>query len=809
MHGLLEDIRFAWRNILQSPGTSLLITLTLALGIGANSAMFSMVYHILLAPLPYADGERLVRIEQHESNGGRRDYPLSVQSFFDYRDQNTVFDNFLEYHAMQFTLLGHGDPLRVQTGVVNWNYFDVLGMQPVMGRSFAPGEDEIGAEPLILLSHEFWVRQFDSDANVVGTSLEMNNAIHRVIGVLPPMPAYPDANDIWITVASCPFRVGDMVINNRNISMVSAYAKLKEDVTLDHAHADMNNVAGRLVTTYPDSYSRTRGYQTQITPVRDELIGDSRSGLLLLMGIATLVVLITSANVANLNLARVALRSQELAIREAVGANPARIARQLLTESIAFALIGCVLGLLLAYPTLDLLANFAASYTRLASEIEMSWQVLVFSLVVALLTGVISGSASAFTRRDINKALKEGGDRITASPGGQKRRQALLVVQFALAFVILTSAALISLSLYRLSQEDLGFDPEQVLVVSLDMNFTNYSNPQQFRDFGTRLLQDIQALPEVSAAAISGETPLQGGVLQGTPFEIEGFTLSDPDLRPQMAVRQVSPDYHAMLGIPLLKGRHLAPADDELAEKVVVINEAFERVHFADRSALGQRISSDGGSTWWTIIGVTGNIRAQDLDAVEGPAAYLDFRQAPIPGIDVFVKSPVDLSRLGDELVAIVHRIDAQQAVASVRTMGEIKADWLATPRLIALLVGLFGILALLVTLSGVIGVVSFNVSQRIREIGIHMAIGANPRHVVRMFLVEGLRIHVAGLALGFVLVLLAASLMGRFLYQTDPYYPPVYLATLVLLTLTVVAAMYFPARRAGALDPAHALRSE
>ena len=251
MHGLLEDVRFALRNMLKKPGTTLLIVVTLALGIGANSAMFSMVYHILLSPLPYADGERLVRVEQHERKGGRVDYPLSVQTLYDFRSQNGVFSDFFEYHPMQFTLLGHGDPIRVQTGVVNWNFFDVLGIQPVVGRNFLAGEDEIGAEPLIMLSHAFWVRQFNADPDVVGTNLEMNNAIHRVIGVLPPMPAYPDDNDIWITWASCPFRRGEAVMNNRNVPMVQAYAKLKEGVTHEHAHGDMNNVAQRLITTYP------------------------------------------------------------------------------------------------------------------------------------------------------------------------------------------------------------------------------------------------------------------------------------------------------------------------------------------------------------------------------------------------------------------------------------------------------------------------------------------------------------------------------------------------------------------------------
>jgi putative ABC transport system permease protein len=599
-------------------------------------------------------------------------------------------------------------------------------------------------------------------------------------------------------------------MNNRNVPMVQAYAKLKEGATHEHARDDMNAVARRLVTSYPDSYSAARDYGVELTPVRDELVGDARNGLLLLMGIATLVVLIASANVANLNLARVSARNQELAIREAVGANPRRIARQLLTESIVLALIGGVLGLAVAYPALDLLASFAASYTRLAGEIAMSWQVLVFSLAVALLTGILSGSASAFTQRDINKSLKEGGDKVTTSATGQKRRQALLVVQFALSFVILTCAALISLSLWRLSVEDTGFDARQVNVLSLDLNFTNYTNPQQFREFDKRLLTETQAMPEVQLAAISGEAPLQGGVIGGgTAFDIEGRTLPNPDLRPRMTVRQVSADYHALLGIPLLKGRLLSTADDELAEPVVVVNEAFEREHFGEGSALGQRISSDGGMTWFTIVGVTGNIRARELDQVEGPTAYVDFRQAPLSSIELLVKSTANSGRIAQALIGIVHRIDSQQAVDSVKTLEQVKAERLATPRLIATLVALFGLLALWVTLSGVIGVVSYNVSQRIREIGIHMAIGANPRHIVTMFLAQGLRIHAAGLVLGLVIMLLTASLLGGFLYRTNPFYPPVYVAILAVLTLTVIGAMYVPARRAGNLEPVHALHNE
>jgi predicted permease len=375
--------------------------------------------------------------------------------------------------------------------------------------------------------------------------------------------------------------------------------------------------------------------------------------------------------------------------------------------------------------------------------------------------------------------------------------------------VILTSAVLITLSLYRLGQEDPGFDPNDVLVVSMDLNFTNYSNADQAREFGRRLLQEVESLPEVQVAALSGETPLESGLVGVRAFEIEGRALSDPDLRPNMSIRQTSADYHALLGIPLLAGRTLAAGDDELAERVVVINRAFEREHFPDGAAVGERISDDGGNSWWRIVGVTGDIRARSLEEVEGPTAYVDFRQLPITGIDLFVRSAADLERLGDEIVDRVHAMDSQQAVDRVRTMEEIRSQSLATPRLIATLVGLFGVLALLVTLSGVIGVVSWNVAQRIREVGVRIAVGANPDHVIRMFLVQGLRIHIFGLLLGLCLMVALASLLGNFLYGGEALDTAVYLSVVLVMTVTAVAAMYVPARRAGQLDPNAALASE
>ncbi len=539
------------------------------------------------------------------------------------------------------------------------------------------------------------------------------------------------------------------------------------------------------------------------------MVGDSSTTFVLLLSLAFLVVLIASANVANLNLARLATRSQELAIREAVGAQPSRIARQLLTESMLFALVGGVLGLLIAYPGLGLLSRFAQRYTPLAAEIQMDGSMLLFSLGIALFTGLLSGSAAAFTRRDINKSLKEGGDKVTASTSGKRKREVLLAVQFALSFVILTASALIVLSLYRLNNEDPGYDPSQVLVTGMSLNFTNYTTPQQTRDFGTRLLQEVRAISGVELAGISAETPLDGAVLGPVPFDIEGRTLADAALRPTAKPTVISEDYLDVMNISLQKGRAFTADDDQDALPVILINRSFEARFFPEGSSLGQRISTNNGQSWNTIIGVVENIRSVDLNQEEGDTIYTTFRQTPNGNIDLFVRSSGNLEQLGEQITHIVHGIDSQQAVDSVRTMEEVKSEWLQAPRLIASLIGLFGILALVVTLSGVIGVVSYNVSQRLREVGIHMAIGATPRHVVRMFLKQGMQIFATGLVGGVLLMAFIAPSLAALLYKTSSLNPVVYGVIAVVLTLVVLLAMFVPARRAGNLNPTAALRNE
>lgn len=806
---IAQDINYAWRAALKKPAISALIVITFALGIGANSAIFSMVYHVMFAPLPFADGDRLVRLQQHQPIAGHNDFGSSVQSFFDYRRLTTGLDSLVEYHSMQFTLLGEGLPQRVQTGVVSWNYFAMLGIKPIMGRDFAEGEDEPGAEPLILLSHRYWQEHFNGRDNVVGLSLEMNNAVHKVIGVLPPLPAYPEDNDIYISSASCPFRSSEMMINNRSPGMLTLFGKLEQNTPIEVVSNEVNTIAGQLQAQYPDDYRQSNGYSANLVSLKSEMVGDSATTFFLLLMVSGLVVLIASANVANLNLARASSRSQELAIREAIGASPGRIAQQLLTESILYALVGGLAGLALAYPSLSILSDFAAGYTPLASEVKLDGVVLAFSLLISIVAGVLSGSAAAFSRRNINSALKEGGDKVTASISGQKWRNGLLITQLALSFIILTVSTLVTVSLYKLSNQNTGFDGSDVLAVNLDLNFTNYTNAQQVRDFTRNLIREVNSLSTTADASISASFPLAANVLGPQDFETERQSLNQDDVRPRARVTAVSEQYHTLLNIPLLQGRYFVESDDENNPDVVVINRTLAEQHFKEVSPVGQRISLDGGQNWMEIVGVVADVRTTGLDQTEGVAFYVPFMQQPSGQVRLLIKSLGEQEQLREDVANIIGFLDPQQAIAAMQTMDEVKGLWLNTPKLIANLLGIFGLLSLLITLSGIFGVVSYNIGQRLREIGVRIAVGATPKAIMALMLMQTTKIIATGIGLGLISMPFIAGNIDTLLYQTSAYSPIIYISTVSILILATLLAVATPTFKATRLDPSAALRNE
>ncbi|MES3008979.1 MAG: ABC transporter permease [Pseudomonadota bacterium] len=814
MQDLIEDIGFALRNFRKSVGVVLLIVVTLGLGIGANSAIFSMVYHVLLGPLPFADGDQLVKIHTNRPAIGQYNVAASVQTMFDYERQSQTLSDVIEYHQMSFTLLGHGDPSFVQTGVISWDYFNVLGIQPILGRAFLPGEDEPGAEPLIILSNRYWYEKFGGDPNVVGTTLQMNNAAHRVIGVLPPMPAYPMDNDIWIGASTCPARGTTAVIDNRALPFVQAYGKIKPEMSFEQANADITSIVQRLSSQYPDSYPVEQGFSANLSPLRTEMAGDSSGTFYLLLGLTGLVLLIACANVANLNLVRMASREQEFAIREALGATPGRIARQVLTESVLLALAGGVLGLLVAWFGIGILADFATRYTPLASEVRMDMTVLLFCLAVAVMTGLISGSAAAMQRRNLNQSLKESGGNITTSSASKRMRQGLLITQFALAFIILTSAALVSLSLYRLSTEDPGFRTERVLSADLTLNFSSFTTNARRQEFLRYLEDTLAASPQINGVGASSTVPLKDTPTRSQQIRIEGHSTIDNTQDIAVFATSVSRDYFSVLDIPLISGRYFLDSDDSESPPVVLMNEAMVNRYFANESPIGKRVSTDGGVTWSEIVGVVGDSRAAGLDApaIETLyAPYLQFTTAQfsINRMNLFIETADSSNEMKNFIADTIHFFDADQAITSIVEMNEIRDSWLSAPRLITQLITLFALLAFAITLSGVVGVVSYNISQRLKEIGIRMALGANPQSIRTMLTTQGMLLAIAGLLIGVVAMVLFAPALSRVLYATSPIDPLVYGGTAILIVLMAILAISLPTNKAVRIDPSQALRNQ
>ncbi|MCJ8318231.1 MAG: ABC transporter permease [Colwellia sp.] len=803
MQTLIEDIQFACRNFLKTPAICALIVITLALGIGANAAIYSMVHNVLLAPLPFADGKQLIKLKTNNPRINRFDVPVSVPTALDYIAKNESLDHLVEYHQMAFTLHGYGNAANVEGGVVSWDFFEMLGIRPILGRTFLPGEDLPGAKPLIVLSHHYWREKFGSNPDVVGTVLQMNDAAIQVIGVLPPLPAYPFKNDIWMGSSSCGGRGSDMFIGQRSRPISMMYGKLKSGVSLQSASLEFNTIAHQLASSYPDDYPQSQGLSNTLTPMRIDMTGDAGPTFYLLMGITALVLLIACANVANLNLARMASRKQEFAIREALGANPRRIARQVLTESIILSLIGGLLGLGLAYMSVDLLSEFAALYTPLASEVKINGSVLTFCLVISLFTGILSGATAAFQKRNINEALKEGSGNITASGSSIKLRQALLVTQFSLAFIILTSASLLSLSLYRLSHQVTGFETANIIAVNLS------SSPENRVNFVRETVSKLEAIAEITSVAFSTEVPFVKIRDKRRFFQIEGQPPVDRDERPDALKNEVSANYHQILSIPLLQGRYFTESDDEHSPRVILINQSFAEKYFINEQPLGKRLSFDEGKTWKTIRGVVGDIREVGVNIAPVPTFYTHWIIGWHYDLQLLINTSMPLSSITPLVTDIVHQVDPLQPVESITSFDFIKDNSMASSTLVGLLVSMFALLAFLITLSGVMGVVAYNVSQRRKEIGIRVALGANPKRIRALFAIQGLSLCAGGVALGAFIMVFISPLLATVLYQTDPLNLTMYLLTAGIVMFVAAVAILLPIKQATTIEPNEALRQQ
>jgi putative ABC transport system permease protein len=812
---LTSDCTYAFRMMGKNPGFTAVAILTLALGIGANTAIFSVVHSVLLRSLPYPQGQQLVFIRQQEKKLGVEDLSFSVKEIADYRAQNRTLAGLVEYHAMSFTLFGHGDPERVRTGVVSANYFDLFGVQPLLGRTFLPDDEKLGAPPVLLLSYEYWKNDFGSDPAIVGKTFEMNDKVHTVVGVLPPVPQYPNENDVYMATSACPFRSNPMHLEDRDMRMMEIFGRLKPGVTVAQASADTAAIAAGLKAAYPKSYPENAGFTSTATPLQEELTKQARPPLLLLLGAAAFVLLIACANVANLTLARMSRREREIAVRSALGAGRSRILRQLLTESFLLAVFGGVLGLLLAYGSLQLLTDFVGRLTPRAREIHIDSQVLLFTLLAALGTSIVFGTLSAlFSRANLTSSLKEGSSGAGSGRRQNRVRAALIVCQIAFSFMLLIGAGLMLRSLIKMQRVDAGIVPQRVLALRATLNWAKYTSDDLTRSVAQKLLDRVQSQPGVLAAAISNRYPFEPEIITDGPesvsfaFQVEGRTLEPGQAPPVSTFAAVSPDYFKTLGIPLKDGRLFAETDTEKGPIVIVINEAMKRQLWPNESPIGKRVTNDGGQHWGVIVGVVGDVREFGLDHAPVPEIYAPQKINPAPGV-LLVRTVAEPRSMAQVLTRAIHDVDSQTAVTHVLTLEQARYESMASPRVTASLLGIFAGLALVIATAGIGGIMALIVSQRVREIGIRIALGARPASILQMVLGQGMLLAVLGVGIGIAGAVGLTGLVKSLLFEVPP--TDVLTFSGVGLTLLAAAALasYLPARRAAAVDPNIALRAD
>jgi putative ABC transport system permease protein len=806
----IQDAKFALRMMRKNPGFTLAAVLTLGLGIGANSAIFSVVNAVLIKPLPYAHGARLVRVQQQAPKAGLLDQPFSVLEINDYRAQNHSLDALVEYHNMNFILLGRSEPERVETGVVSWNYFDVFGVNPLFGRNFRPEDEQPGAPAVLMLSYEYWIRSFGGDPTVVGKTFTMNDKIHTVVGVLPPVPQFPDENDVYMPATACPFRAAKAFIENRTSRMMSVFARMKPDITVSQAQADLSGVAANLQKAYPDVYPAEAGYSVRTVSLGEELTRNARPTMLVLLGAAGFVLLIACANVANLNLARMVRRERELAVRAAMGAGRVRMFRQLLTESFLMALAGAGLGLLFSWGALNLLVTFAARYTPRAREIHMDAAVLLFTLAVAFLTSLLSGTAPALAAREtVVASLKEGSGQSTIGKGRQRMRSVLIMAQVAISFLLLIGAGLMLRSFVNLQHVDPGFQPENVLTMRIGLDFAKYNNNDKQRAFFETLLDKIKTNPGVKSAAVSLLIPLNNPFSANGNFQIEGQAPVPGQSLPVADFRIVSPEYFDTMHIPLLEGRVFTRADRPGAPDVAILNRSAARHFWGSVDPVGKRFSTDNGKTWNQVVGVVGDVKQFGLDKTPADEIYGPLAQSPLLDAALVVKTSVEPMSIARGIIETLYTIDPNQPVARVRSLEQVRAESVAGPRLTSNLLGIFALLALAIAATGIGGVMALAVSQRKHEIGVRMAIGARPREILGMILGQGMGLVVVGLALGLLGALGLTHLLQGLLFEVGPTDPLTFVGVAAVLAAAAFLACYVPARRAARVDPMIALRAE
>jgi putative ABC transport system permease protein len=814
MYTLLHDVRYGLRMLAKNPGFTVAAVLTLALGVGANTAVFSVVNTVLLKPLPYAEPDRLVRVESMWTRGEPIPNPLSYPDFFDFRARNHVFEHLVTWRSTALALTGVGAPIQLDGEMVTWDLFPALGIEPQLGRGFFESEEAAGVH-VVVLSHTLWQTRFGGDPGILGRTITLDRKPYTVVGVAPPgfiFPVNAPNVQLWTTIAAdreAP--PGDTPITEQRVAhLLRALGRLKHGVTIEQARADLNVIAAGLSKKYPDS--NTNDSQASVREELETLVGESRTPLLILLGAVGLVLLIACANIANLLLARTANREQEMAVRAAMGASRVRVVRQLLTEGLLLAILGGAAGTLLAEYVLGVVLPLGGRSIPRLAEASVDWTVLGYSLLLALLTVVFFGLAPALHASKINFAasLKEGS---RGSIGRHDRiRDVLVVAQVTLGLVLVTGAGLLMASFLRLEKSDLGFRPDHLLTFWFSLPEPQYNATEEVA-FYDRLLERMRALPGVESAAGAWPMPLQGdNVTNG--FNIEERPAAPAD-RPSARMALITPGYFSTAGIPLLKGRMFDDHDNLEAPKVLIVNQAFANKYFPREDVIGKRITpgatgpGESKGSLHEIVGLVGDAKLFAADAEPEPTYYFPYKQLAWQPPVVLLRTTVPPRTLESAIGKEMGTLDPMVPVFQIRTMEELLSTQVTKPRFHTVLLGCFAGVALLLSMVGLYGVMAYSVTRRTREIGVRIALGASRPAVLSMVLRHALVLLATGLALGLAASLAADRLLQSMLFGISSLNPAVLGLSGLLVALTGLLAAYLPARRAAKVDPMVALRYE
>ncbi|HKE60605.1 MAG TPA: ABC transporter permease [Pyrinomonadaceae bacterium] len=807
LHSLIQDIRYGIRTLKKQPAFTCVVVLTLALGIGVNTAIFSVVNAVLLRPLPFPHSDQLVTVTMANPRLGGDNLPLSVADFLDWRAQNQAFQDLAAYTDNWFSLTGSGEPQRLKGVWVTAGFFSTLGATPLFGRTFSAGEDAANGEPLVILSQRTWQQSFASDPQIVGKAITLNGHSRMVVGVMPHSFNFPAVDehslpgdvDLWILHTLIP-------TTRRGPYYLRGIARLKPDTSLQQAQSELNNIGLRIRQDNPLTNAETTFVSRSL---KAAIIGDVGRMLFVLFGGVAFVLLIASLNVANLSLSRAASRSSEIAIRTALGAGRRRIMRQLLTESLLLASVGAAGGVLLAWWGLHLLRTIGSNPLPRLQEVSIDARVLAFTAFLSLLSGLLFGFVPAWqaSRTGLSQYLRNT-QAATGSPAWRRTRKLLVVAEVALSIVLLAGAGLMLNSFLRLKRVSPGFAPERILTTEISLPLARYKEPAQLNTFYEQLMAQVRNLPGVEAAGIGMSLPPNLLSISDT-FTIEGAPPGKSD--PSSPDVIVSSGYFEALGIPLLAGRNFTEMDRADKPRVVIINQTFAHRYFPHESPIGKRMKTGGSerpnNPWMEIVGVVSDVKYEGLDVAPEPTYYEHYQQASWSETYLVVRSSSEPRALASGVRQAVWSLDKDLPVANVQTMEELLSESVARPRFRTFVFLVLGTLAIVLAVTGIYGVISYFVSQRTREIGIRVALGAQRRTVLHLVIRQGMTLALVGALLGLIAAFVLTRLLTGLLYEVEATDPLTFVSITILLLLVSLAACWIPARRAAKVDPLVALR--